>query len=229
MEATSAPRGSGAGGRAGDRTALEPGEQLRAHGQKPPTSSPHSIPNATSMYLRSEGLQNIATRSPRRATGVDKGRRDPIYFAPLKHDCDACMLKPKCCPNMPCAQDRALRSRSRSRQGPCDRQDGGLRRLMSRTKEGRDALRSSEAHPQARSIAPPWPKRSQGRVPISRHRPKSPETGEAHPSSRSRPSPCEAKSQDSASLTSPQIPSAGARTGGSSTKSTLCRPSRSAR
>jgi hypothetical protein len=36
--------------------------------------------------------------------------------------------------------------------------DMGLRNLMSRTKEGRDALRSSEAHPQARSIAPPWPK-----------------------------------------------------------------------
>src|ERR1700722_2047745 len=54
---------------------------------------------------------------------------------------------------------------------------------MSRTKEGRDALRSSEAHPQAGSIAPPWSKRSQRRVPISRHRPKSPETGEAHPSS----------------------------------------------
>ena len=54
---------------------------------------------------------------------------------------------------------------------------------MSRTKEGRDALRSSKAHPQARSIAPSWPKWSQRRVPIGRHRPKSPETGEAHPSS----------------------------------------------
>src|ERR1700722_7978304 len=63
----------------------------------------------------------------------------------------------------------------------CDRKDRGLRRLMSRTKEGRDALRSSEAHPQARSIAPPWPDRRQGRVPIGRHRPKSAETGETHP------------------------------------------------
>src|ERR1700688_2213448 len=52
---------------------------------------------------------------------------------------------------------------------------------MSRTNEGQDALRSSEAHPQARSIAPPWPERSQGRVPIGRHRPKSAETGETHP------------------------------------------------
>jgi hypothetical protein len=52
---------------------------------------------------------------------------------------------------------------------------------MSRTKEGRDALRSSEAHPQARSIAPPWPERRQRRVPIGRHRPKSSETGETCP------------------------------------------------
>jgi len=66
--------------------------------------------------------------------------------------------------------------------GIMGRQDRGLRRLMSRTKKGRDALRSSEAHPQARSIAPPRSKRSQRRVPISRHRPKSEETGKAHPS-----------------------------------------------
>ena len=52
---------------------------------------------------------------------------------------------------------------------------------MSRTKEGRDALRSSEAHPQARSIAAAWAERSQRRVPLSRHSPKSAETGEAHP------------------------------------------------
>src|SRR5271170_1321510 len=54
---------------------------------------------------------------------------------------------------------------------------------MSRTKEGRDALRSSEAHPQARSIAPAWAQWSQRRVPVGRHRPKLTETGEAHPPS----------------------------------------------
>jgi len=77
--------------------------------------------------------------------------------------------------------DRALRSRSRSRQGPRNRKDRGLRCLTSRTKEGRDAVRASEAHPQARPIAPAWPKGSQGRVPLSRYRPKSAETGESHP------------------------------------------------
>ena len=43
---------------------------------------------------------------------------------------------------------------------PCDRQDKGLRRLVSRTREGRDALRSSEAHPQTWPIAPARPNRA---------------------------------------------------------------------
>ena len=89
-------------------------------------------------------------------------------------------LRSKVLAERACTRDRALRSRSRSRQGPRNRKNRCLRRLLSRTKEGRDALRSSEAHPQARSVAPPWPKRSQRRVPPSRHSPKSAETGEAH-------------------------------------------------
>src|ERR1700722_10020371 len=71
---------------------------------------------------------------------------------------------------------------------------------MSRTKEGRDALRSSEAHPQARSIAPPWPERSQGRVLVSSHSPKSAEIGEARPLPRSRSSSREADRPSFASL-----------------------------
>jgi hypothetical protein len=46
-----------------------------------------------------------------------------------------------------------------------ERTDGALSReptsLMSRTKEGRDAVRSPEAHPQARPIAPVRAERSQ--------------------------------------------------------------------
>jgi hypothetical protein len=51
---------------------------------------------------------------------------------------------------------------------------------MSRKKKGRDALRSSQAHPPAGSIAPAWAERSQRRVPLSRHSPKSAKIGEAH-------------------------------------------------
>jgi hypothetical protein len=42
---------------------------------------------------------------------------------------------------------------------------------------------ASKAHPQARPFAPPWPERSQRRVPIGGHCPKPEETGEAHPRS----------------------------------------------
>src|ERR1700723_2378810 len=51
---------------------------------------------------------------------------------------------------------------------------------MSRKKKGRDALRSSQAHPPAGSIAPAWAERSQSRVPLSRYSPKSAKIGEAH-------------------------------------------------
>src|SRR5271165_6780451 len=56
-----------------------------------------------------------------------------IYFA-RKQDCDACALKPKCCPNVP-ARKIARSVHEAARQSPCDRKDRGLRRLMSRTKE----------------------------------------------------------------------------------------------
>ena len=103
-----------------------------------------------------------------------------IRYRAAQHDCEACMLRPKCCPNMPHARLRDPFMKPPVTR-PVRRKGRGLRRLVSRTKESRDALRSSEAHPQAWSIAPPWPERGQRRVPISRHRPKSAETGEAHP------------------------------------------------
>ena len=103
-----------------------------------------------------------------------------IYFA-RKHDCEACALKPKCCPNAPARKiARSIHEAARDK-ARADCKDRGLRGLTSRTKEGRDAVRSSEAHPQARSIAPARPERSERRVPTGRHCPKSAETGEAHP------------------------------------------------
>ena len=67
-------------------------------------------------------------------------------------------------------------------------------------KKGRDALRSSEAHPQARSIARPWPQRSQrDEFPLAATAPESAETGEAHSPFRSRSSPPEAQRSSFAS------------------------------
>ena len=45
-------------------------------------------------------LAKISPRVLQAARGRREGRRDHA-IAPLKHDCDACALKPKCCPNMP--------------------------------------------------------------------------------------------------------------------------------
>jgi radical SAM protein with 4Fe4S-binding SPASM domain len=50
------------------------------------------------------------------------------------------------------------------------------------TGPGRDAVCASQAHPQARPIAPPWPKRGERRVPIGGHCPKPAETGCSSPS-----------------------------------------------
>jgi hypothetical protein len=72
------------------------------------------------------------------------------------------------------ARDEAVRSQ---RLGPT---------LFHVADESRDALRSSEAHPQPRSIAPPRSKRSPRRGPIGRHCPKPEETGETHPPSDAR-------------------------------------------
>jgi hypothetical protein len=103
-----------------------------------------------------------------------------LYFA-RKQDCDVCALKAKCCPNMPARKiGRSIHEAARDKARAIAKTEA-LRRLTPGTKEGRDALRSSIAHPQARSVARAGSERSQRRVPIGRHRPKSPKTGEAHP------------------------------------------------
>ena len=87
-----------------------------------------------------------------------------------KHDCEACALKTKCCPNSPARKIARAPFMSRSRQGARNRKERGLRCHTPPTSEGRDALHSPEAHTQARSIAPAWPERSERRVPVGRHR-----------------------------------------------------------
>ena len=103
-----------------------------------------------------------------------------IYFA-SKLACEACALKPQCCPNTPARKiARSIHEAARDKARAIAKTEAYV--ITPRTK-GRDALRSFEAHPQARPIAPAWPKGSEGRVPVGRHRPKSEETGEAHPPS----------------------------------------------
>jgi hypothetical protein len=118
-----------------------------------------------------------------------------LYFA-RKQDCDAWALKQKYCPNIPADKiglsiHEAAHDKARAIQ----------RRLTQGAEEGRDAVCAPEAHPRTRQATSPGTERSQRRVPIGRHSPKSAETGEAHPSSQRRSSPHEAERPHFASPT----------------------------
>ena len=93
-----------------------------------------------------------------------------IYFA-RKHDCEACALKPKCCPNAPARKiARSIHEAARDKARAIAKAREPTAVSVAKRKKVEMLLRSSEAHSQARSIlAPPnGPQRSQGRVPIGR-------------------------------------------------------------
>ena len=160
-------------------------------------------------------------RKSRRAFSMPRegvAKDGAIRYRAAQHDCDACVLKPKCCPNMPARKiARSVHEAARDKA-----------RAIAKTEEfppshvanekGRDALRSSQTHTQAGSIAPPWSKRSQRRFPQWPPPPKI--SGNWRSSFRSRPpsSPHDVESQESAALTALQIQRAGATTGGSFNK-----------
>ena len=87
-----------------------------------------------------------------------------MRYRASKLDCDACSLKPRCCPNAPAR--KILRStRGRPRHGPRYRHHRRLRHLTPRAEEGRDAVRSPQAHPEARPPATTRTERGPRRVP----------------------------------------------------------------
>jgi hypothetical protein len=116
----------------------------------------------------------------RRRFGLSRAGVDPegfIRYRASKFDCDACSLQPKCCPNTPAR--KILRSiHGRPRHGQGHRRDRRLCHLAARAEEGRDALRPSQAHPEARSAATTRTERRQGRVPPRRRSPKPQEAGQ---------------------------------------------------
>ena len=68
----------------------------------------------------------------------------------VKHDCDACELKPRCCPKMPARKvPRSIHERARDVARDIAKTDG-LCQVPARTEEDRDALRSPQAHPAPR-------------------------------------------------------------------------------
>ena len=120
----------------------------------------------------------------RRFTSPRDGVDDEGFmrYRASKLDCDACALKPQCCPNTPAR--KILRS---VHEGARDmareyRRDRRLCHLASRAEEGRDAVCPPQAHSEAGSSATTRTKRCPRRVPPGSRRPEeSPETRQVDP------------------------------------------------
>ena len=121
--------------------------------------------------------RQIAYRTPRPLVDAD----GMIRYRASKLDCDACALKPRCCPNTPRPQDPALHPRGCPRHGARHRRHRCLCHLAPPAEEDRDAVRPSQAHPEARQAAATGTERCPRRVPPRRRRPEPPQTRQAHP------------------------------------------------
>ena len=107
------------------------------------------------------------------ATGVDQ---DGIMrYRASKPDCDACALKPRCCPNTPARKvPRSIHEGARDMARDIAKTDAYVD-LPARAEEGRDAVRPPQTHPEARPPAPARAQRRPRRVPPRRHRPEPPQ------------------------------------------------------
>ena len=108
-----------------------------------------------------------------------------IMYRASTYDCEPCALKPKCCPNGP--QDPALNPRRRSADGWRYLQLGRGPDLAAGTQGDRDAVRPSQAHPEARLAPAPRSERSPRRVPPRCHSPEPQEARQAHPDAHASP------------------------------------------
>ena len=81
------------------------------------------------------------------STGTVVNDGTTLLYRASKHDCDACELKPRCCPKMPARKvPRSIHESARD-VATRHRQDPSLREVAARTEEDRDAVRTSQAHP----------------------------------------------------------------------------------
>src|SRR5690606_8366566 len=84
------------------------------------------------------------------------------------------------------SQDHALDPRRCARHGPQYRHERCLFGLTSPAKEGRDALRSPQTHPEAGPLAPARSQRSERRVPPRRRSPEPAQNGQDDPATEPR-------------------------------------------
>ena len=112
-----------------------------------------------------------------------------LRYRASKFDCDPVRAEAAVLSEHARAQDDPLDPRRRPRHGPRHRHHGRLRHLAPRAKEGRDAVRAPQTHPQARPTATTRSERRPRRVPPRRHRPEPTQARQAHPLDRAG-SPC---------------------------------------
>ena len=88
-------------GERGNRAARETDGQVRAHGRQPLSRSDFAFDPEGNLYVCPGGkeLRKYHRSFSKPRDGVTK-EGTMIYFA-RKHDCEACALKPTCCPNAP--------------------------------------------------------------------------------------------------------------------------------
>ncbi|MBP2239025.1 hypothetical protein J2Z31_005566 [Sinorhizobium kostiense] len=87
-------------------------------------------------------LQHYRRRFSTPRTGVEKD--NTLRYLASKHDCDACVLKPRCCPKTP------ARKVTRSIYGSRHRQNRRIPNVTLSPKEAGDALRAPQTHSEAR-------------------------------------------------------------------------------
>ena len=137
-----------------------------------------------------------------RTTGTLVNDGATMLYSALQRECAWMRPQAQVLPEHAGAQDPALDPRRCARHGPADRQVMGRGHLSTAAQEGRDAVRSPQTHPQARSAATERTDRRSRRVPARSHRPEPQEAGEAGPapepqaSLRSRQDDCDARRQN---------------------------------
>ncbi|CAA9304365.1 MAG: Mobile element protein, partial [uncultured Microvirga sp.] len=118
---------------------------------------------------------------------IDLPPDDTIRYRPSKADCDACGLKPRCCPNTPARKvTRSIHEGARDMARDIAKTDAYLTSRRER-KKGGDALRPPQTHPEPRPAAPERSQRRPRRVPPRRHRPEPQEARQADPDAHASP------------------------------------------
>ena len=104
-----------------------------------------------------------------------------MRYRASKLDCDACWLKPRCCPNAPARKIlRSIHEGARDMARDIATSDAYITSRRQR-KKVEMLVRAPQTHPQARPLAPAGTERSKRRVSPRRHRPEPPQNGQAHP------------------------------------------------